>query len=106
MANSQIILSGCSQPVLNKSSNLSALPFGFKFGDSNYKIWSRLMEEHAASMNKMGYLDGKTPVVDESEPGFSKWHIGLFIELLMLVMFGKTLPRCFMTGLTNLNIMI
>lgn len=54
--------------------NLSALPFEFKSNDSNYKMWSRMMEVHAEGLNMMGYLNGQTPVVEETELGFSKWH--------------------------------
>ncbi|RXH75090.1 hypothetical protein DVH24_029811 [Malus domestica] len=50
-------------PIIGSApvSNLGALPFRFKLRNSNYKIWSKIMEVHAAA-------------VEETDPGFSKWH--------------------------------
>ena len=32
-----------------------------------------MMEVHAASLGKHGYLTGKTPLVEEDSPGYTKW---------------------------------
>ena len=45
--------------------NSSNLPFGFRLNNTNFKIWSRMIEVHAAGLNKLGYLNGQTPKVDE-----------------------------------------
>ncbi|KAB5525212.1 hypothetical protein DKX38_022961 [Salix brachista] len=55
------------------NTNLNTLPFGFKLNESNFKIWSRMIELHAAGLNKLGYLTGKDSRVEEGNPGYSKW---------------------------------
>lgn len=40
------------------SNNLNNLPFALNLNDTNYKIWSRMIEVHAAGLNKLGYLNG------------------------------------------------
>ncbi|KAB5521558.1 hypothetical protein DKX38_025877 [Salix brachista] len=55
------------------NTNLNTLPFGFKLNESNFKIWSRMIELHAAGLNKLGYLTGKDSRVEEGNSGYSKW---------------------------------
>ncbi|KAB2634435.1 hypothetical protein D8674_038696 [Pyrus ussuriensis x Pyrus communis] len=45
-------------PVQGESTNINTIPFGFRLSDTNYKH---------------GYLTGKIPAVDESDPGYVKW---------------------------------
>jgi hypothetical protein len=45
-------------PVSVESPNLNNLPFGFKLNEKNFKIWSQMIELHAAGLNKLGYLNG------------------------------------------------
>ncbi|KAM1401796.1 hypothetical protein ACFX14_028551 [Malus domestica] len=63
------------QPVAtqSESANVNAIPFGFRLSDSNFKVWSKMMEVHASSLGKQGYLMGKIPAVDEDDPGYVKW---------------------------------
>ena len=53
--------------------NLNTLPFGFKLNETNFKIWSRMLELHAAGLNKLGYLTGQNARVEEGNYGYSKW---------------------------------
>lgn len=57
MAENKVVLPVMA-PASNESPNLSVLPFGFKLKDSNYEIWSRMMEVHVEGLNMMGYLNG------------------------------------------------
>ena len=36
--------------------NSNNLPFGFSLNDTNFKIWSRMIEVHVAQLNKLGYI--------------------------------------------------
>lgn len=74
-AEDAIIPMGASATSINESPSLSALLFGFKLNDLNYKIWSKMMKVHPEGLYKMSYLNGKTQIVDETELGFMKWHI-------------------------------
>ncbi|KAM2373706.1 hypothetical protein ACFXTH_042713 [Malus domestica] len=59
--------------VQGESSNVNSIPFGYRLSDSNFKVWSKMMEVHASSLGKQGYLTGKIPAVDEDDPGYVKW---------------------------------
>ena len=62
-----------SAETSNLNTNLNTLPFGFKLNESNFKIWSRMIELHAAGLNKLGYLTGKDSRVEEGNSGYSRW---------------------------------
>jgi hypothetical protein len=53
--------------------NQNTLPFGFKLNETNFKIWSQMIELHAAGLNKLGYLTGQNARVEEGNSGYSKW---------------------------------
>ncbi|KAB2634020.1 hypothetical protein D8674_039169 [Pyrus ussuriensis x Pyrus communis] len=59
--------------VQGESSNVNSIPFGYRLSDSNFKVWSKMMEVHASGLSKQGYLTGKIPAVDEDDPGYVKW---------------------------------
>ncbi|KAB2617029.1 hypothetical protein D8674_012898 [Pyrus ussuriensis x Pyrus communis] len=56
-----------------ESTNISGVPFGIRLNDTNFKVWSKMMEVHAAGLGKHGYLTGKIPVMEEDSPGYTKW---------------------------------
>ncbi|XP_068331612.1 uncharacterized protein [Pyrus communis] len=56
-----------------ESTNINAIPFGFRLSDSNFKVWSKMMEVHALGLGKLGYLTGKIPVIEEDAPGYARW---------------------------------
>ena len=45
--------------------NINTLPFGFKLNETNFKMWSRMLELHAAGLNKLGYLTGQNARVEK-----------------------------------------
>ncbi|KAB2607811.1 hypothetical protein D8674_010979 [Pyrus ussuriensis x Pyrus communis] len=59
--------------VQGESSNVNSISFGYRLSDSNFKVWSKMMEVHAFGLGKQGYLTGKIPAVDEDDPGYVKW---------------------------------
>ena len=62
-------------PISVETPNLNTLPFGFKLNETNFKIQSRMIELHAAGLNKLGYLTGQNARVEEGNSGYSKWCI-------------------------------
>jgi hypothetical protein len=96
--------------------NLNTLPFGFKLNKTNFKIWSRMLELHAAGLNKLGYLTGQNARVEEGNSGYSKWctedavvrgwllktmepHlIGLFIDLSSAKEIWDSVTQTFYVG--------
>ncbi|CAL8999649.1 unnamed protein product [Prunus brigantina] len=48
---------------------------GFKLNGSNYEIWASMIELHATTQGKLGYLTGDTDAPDSKDPKFGKWKI-------------------------------
>ena len=69
------IIPANQNPIPIESSNLNNLPFSFKLNDTNFKIWSRMIEVHAAGLNKLGYLNGDTPKVGKNSSRYGKWCV-------------------------------
>ena len=44
------------------------------FTQSNYDVWSQLVEMHIAEREKLSYIRGKTNLPKESEDGYEKWY--------------------------------
>ena len=47
---------------------------GIILTESNYDIWSQLMEMHIAEREKLSYIRGKTKPPAETEDGYEKWY--------------------------------
>lgn len=75
MAGEKQIVHVSSKNGGSEPSNINTVPFTFKLNDMNFKVWSKMMEVHAACLNKLGYLNGKTMKVEEEDHGYSKWVI-------------------------------
>ena len=43
--------------------------------ESNYDVWSQLVEMHIAEREKLSYIRGKTKQSKESEDGCEKWYV-------------------------------
>ncbi|KAM1207624.1 hypothetical protein COP2_008434 [Malus domestica] len=106
-----------------ESTNINAIPFGFQLSDSNFKVWSKMMEVHASGLGKLRYLIGKIPAIEKDAPGYARWStedaivrgwllktmeshlLGLFIDLPTTRIFGKASRKCSMMVLMSHNIM-
>ena len=42
--------------------------------ESNYDVWSQLVEMHIVEREKLSYILGKTNPPKESEDGYEKWY--------------------------------
>lgn len=62
-----------SVSIPNEFTNISSIPFRYRFNDTNWKVWSKMMEVHASGLDKHGYLIGKIPVIAEHSLGYTKW---------------------------------
>lgn len=47
---------------------------GIILNESNYDVWSQLMEMHIAEREKLSYIRGKMKQPAESEDGYKKWY--------------------------------
>ena len=50
--------------VMVHTESSTNLPMGFKLNGSNYEIWASMIELHATTQGKLGYLIGGTDAPD------------------------------------------
>ncbi|CAL9020517.1 unnamed protein product [Prunus brigantina] len=68
--------SSSSTPIVMVHTESSTnLPIGFKLNGSNYEIWASMIELHATTQGKLGYLTGNIAAPDSQDPQFGKWKI-------------------------------
>ncbi|CAL9022009.1 unnamed protein product, partial [Prunus brigantina] len=73
---SDVTDSSSSTPIVTVHTESSTnLPMGFKLNGSNYEIWASMIELHATTQGKLGYLTGDTDAPDSKDPKFGKWKI-------------------------------
>jgi len=61
-----------SVPVIVQSEGV--FNAGIILTESNYDVWSQLMEMHIAEREKLSYIRGKTKPPAETEDGYEKWY--------------------------------
>lgn len=61
-----------SVPVIVQSEGV--FNAGIILNESNYDVWSQLMEMHIAEREKLSYIRGKKKQPAESEDGYEKWY--------------------------------
>ncbi|PNX91449.1 hypothetical protein L195_g047580, partial [Trifolium pratense] len=47
---------------------------GIILDESNYDVWSQLMEMHIAEREKLSYIRGKMKKLEETDDGYEKWY--------------------------------
>ena len=47
---------------------------GIILNESNYDVWSQLVEMHIVEREKLSNIRGKTNLPKESEDGYEKWY--------------------------------
>ncbi|KAI5324240.1 hypothetical protein L3X38_033313 [Prunus dulcis] len=68
--------SSSSPPIVTVHTESSTnLPMEFKLNGSNHEIWASMIELHATTQGKLGYLTGDTDALDSQELKFGKWKI-------------------------------
>ncbi|KAK2974861.1 hypothetical protein RJ640_021929 [Escallonia rubra] len=51
-----------------------AAPIDIKQEDSNYGLWSQVVEMYISGKDKLGYINGDLPQPQETYPSFRKWR--------------------------------
>ncbi|CAL2251908.1 unnamed protein product [Prunus armeniaca] len=60
--------SSSSTPIVTVHTESSTnLSMGFKLNGSNYEIWASMIELHATTQGKLGYLIGDTDASDSQD---------------------------------------
>ena len=66
-------LSG-SKPVPIIIQSEGVFNIGITLNESNYDVWSQLIEMHIAEREKLSFIVGKTKLPLESEDGYERWY--------------------------------
>ena len=51
-----------------------AVQIGVKLNDTNYALWSQVVEMYISGKDKLGYINGEFPQPQETDPGYRKWR--------------------------------
>jgi len=51
-----------------------AAPIGIKLNDTNYALWSQVVEMYISGKEKLGYVNGDLPQPPATDPFFRKWR--------------------------------
>ena len=46
-----------------------------RLNDTNYGLWSQVVEMYISGKDKLGYMNGDLPQPTETDPTFRKWRI-------------------------------
>ncbi|KAF2291835.1 hypothetical protein GH714_035795 [Hevea brasiliensis] len=52
----------------------TTVPINIKLNDSNYVLWSQVVEMYISGKDKLGYINGDLPQPPETDPSFRKWR--------------------------------
>jgi len=52
----------------------STTPIGIKLNDSNFALWSQVVEMYISGKDKLGYINGDFPQPPETDPTFRRWQ--------------------------------
>ena len=52
----------------------SAVPIGIKLDDTNYGLWSQVVEMYISGKDKLGYINGDFPQPSQTDSSFRKWR--------------------------------
>ena len=63
-----------SQTTTATTHDAVAAPIGIKLNDTNYGLWSQVVEMYISAKDKLGYINGDLPQPTETDPAFRKWR--------------------------------
>ncbi|KAI4355996.1 hypothetical protein L6164_000050 [Bauhinia variegata] len=63
-----------SQAPTPTTQELVVVPIGIKLDDTNYGLWSQVVEMYISGRDKWGYINGDLPQPPETDPSFRKWR--------------------------------
>ncbi|XP_022889208.1 uncharacterized protein LOC111404668 [Olea europaea var. sylvestris] len=52
----------------------NSIPIGIKLDDTNYALWSQIMEMYISGKDKIDYVNGDSPLPPQTDPNFRKWR--------------------------------
>ena len=65
--------------------------------ESNYDVWSQLVEMHIAEWEKFSYIRGKTNLPKELEDGYEKWYAeNQKVKRWLLMSMSPKIMKCYL----------
>ncbi|XP_022872304.1 uncharacterized protein LOC111391338 [Olea europaea var. sylvestris] len=68
-------ISSSITPVIHVQSENSGFTAGVVLTETNYDVWSQVLEMQIARREKLDYIMGKAPVPEPTDPNYSKWYV-------------------------------
>ncbi|XP_071729035.1 uncharacterized protein [Rutidosis leptorrhynchoides] len=96
-----------SKPVPIVVQSEGVFNIGILLSESNYDIWSQLMEMHIAEREKLSYIIGKSKTPSEDEDGYEKWYAEnqkRYLRLPTAREIWKALSKAFHDGSNELQV--
>nr|GEW34833.1 retrovirus-related Pol polyprotein from transposon TNT 1-94 [Tanacetum cinerariifolium] len=85
-----------SSAVIVQNVQDAPFPTGVILDDTNYPLWSQLMEMHIGARNKFGFITGKSPKPITNEKQIETWLIdNNRVKSWLIDSMNPTLIRCF-----------
>ena len=70
---------------------------GIILTESNYDVWSQLVEMHIAEREKLSYIWGKTNLPKELEDGYEKWYAeNQNVKRWLLMSMSPEIMKCYL----------
>ncbi|MCI32447.1 hypothetical protein A2U01_0053661, partial [Trifolium medium] len=57
-----------------QTNDSSAAQIGIKLDDSNYPLWSQVVEMFISGKDKLGYINGELPQPELTDPSYRRWR--------------------------------
>lgn len=69
---------------------------GIILTESNYNVWSQMMEMHIAEREKLSYIDGKIQQPAEFDAGYGKWYYeNKKVKRWLLISMTPEIMKCY-----------
>ncbi|KAJ0017590.1 hypothetical protein Pint_11215 [Pistacia integerrima] len=72
----------------------STAPIGIKLNETNYALWSQVVEVYISGKDKLGYINGDIPQPSSTDPTFRKWRTdNAIVKVTRLKQAGGSLEK-------------
>lgn len=66
------VLNSCQKSTPSMDS--SSAQIGIKLDDTNYALWSQIVEMYISGKDKLGYINGELPQPSPTDPAYRRWR--------------------------------
>lgn len=63
-----------TSPIIHVQTETSSFNIGVVLSETNYDVWSQIIEIHIAGREKLDYIIGDSTPPSEKDPSYPKWY--------------------------------